>query len=244
MISNLKRQQGQKFLFDNSFSEPIGPEAEIEEEDLVPPPPTFSEDEVASARAQGFVEGRNEGIAEMQNSIDQRLAVLMDDMVGQIRTLGEAQMRIASRVEAKMLSLALAVTKKVFPSIARAHADTVVENVIRECLPRLRDEPRIVLRIHPVLMDRLRGRIDTVAAKCGFPGDIILLPDDELTETDCKIEWSDGGAEKLADAVWAEIDRAVEAHVALVAASDPNEMSPAPARSTGEPGETKENLNG
>ncbi|MEX2455239.1 MAG: FliH/SctL family protein [Rhodospirillaceae bacterium] len=204
-----------KFRFDNCFDEEVEFEVELEEqEELAPPPPTFSEAELAAARTAGFVEGRTEGIAEMQSGLDRRLTLLMDDMVRQLQSLGAEQERAAGGAEAKMLALAGAIARKIVPPVARAHADAAVRDVIRDCLPKLRDEPRIVIRVHAAVLDRLREQIDAVAVRSGYPGDIILLADDELAESDCRIEWSDGGAQRSTTEIWAEIDRAMETHLA------------------------------
>ena len=44
----------------------------------MPPPPTFSEEEIQAAHNKGFVEGRAEGIAEMGQGIDQRITELLE----------------------------------------------------------------------------------------------------------------------------------------------------------------------
>lgn len=199
-----------KFLFENCFdpSQPV--EAEIEEEDIVPPPPTFTEDEIALARAQGFDEGRTEGIAEMQASIDTRVSALMETMVGQFAGLEALQAEGLRSMEFRLMGLASAIAKKVVPAIARDAAEAAVADLIRECLPKLMDEPRVVIRVHAALMEQLRGTIDALAAKSGFAGDIILLPEDEFSETDCRIEWADGGAESSSAALWADIDKTLD----------------------------------
>lgn len=204
----------QKFLFENCFDLATPFEAEVEEEEnIIPPPPTFSEEEIAVARAQGFVEGRTEGTAEMQTSLDNRIADLVGSMVEQLRQLDAAQTAAAQTAELRLMGLAGAIARKVVPPIVRDTAQHSVEEVIRECLPKLMDEPRVVIRIHPTLMDQLREKIDTLAAKSGFAGDIILLPDDDFSEADCLVEWADGGAEKSTADLWADIDRIMDAYL-------------------------------
>lgn len=201
----------EKFLFEDCFDLATPFEAEVEEEEAaVPPPPTFSEDEIALARAQGFAEGRTEGIAEMQTSLDNRIADLVGAMVDQLRQLGAAQDAAAKAAELRLMGLAGAIARKVVPPIVRDTAQDSVEQVIRECLPKLMDEPRVVIRVHPTLMEQLRGKIDMLAAKSGFAGDIILLPDDDFSEADCLVEWADGGAEKSTTDLWTDIDRILD----------------------------------
>lgn len=204
----------QKFLFENCFDPSAPLEADIEEqEEIVPPPPSFSEEEIALARAQGFAEGRTEGIAEMQTSLDNRTAELIGAMAEQLQQLDTAQAAAAQASGHRLMGLAGAIAKKVVPPIVRDTAQDSVEEVIRECLPKLMDEPRVVIRIHPTLMEQLREKIDTLAAKSGFAGDIILLPDDDFSESDCLVEWADGGAEKSTTDLWTDIDRIIDAYL-------------------------------
>lgn len=207
-----------KFLFDNCFDDGANHEAEEEaQETELPPAPTFGEDDISAARAQGFVDGRTEGIAEMQAAIDQRISSLLADMAAQLDTLGEAQRATAREVERRTMEVAVAIARKIVPAVARPHAEDAIESVLRDCLPKLMDEPRIVIRVHPTVLEELRAKVDTLAMKTGFPGDIILLGDDDLNDTDCRVEWADGGAEKSADRVWAGIDDAVNAYFAALA---------------------------
>jgi flagellar assembly protein FliH len=245
MLQAMPRKSGQKFLFENVFDEALVCEDEIEEEEVEPPPTTFSEEELASARSSGFVEGRQAGIAEMQESIDQRMTVLVGEMVKQVQTLGSAHLETVADIERKMLTLALAIARKVVPPVARNHAEDAVEDVIRECLPKLREEPRIVVRVHASVMGQLRKRIDAIQVKSGFPGDVILLEDDELTEIDCRVEWSDGGAERTVAEIWAGIEKSVEDHLAATARHTTETQKPdAQGEPGGQAGENEENLNG
>ena len=204
----------QKFLFETCFDLASPFEAEVEEEEAAPTPePTFSEEEVALARAQGFAEGRTEGIAEMQTSLDHRTAELVDAMVEQLRQLDSAQAASARTAELRLLGLAGAITKKVVSPIICDTAQESVERVVRECLPKLMDEPRVVIRVHPTQMDELREKIDTLAAKSGFAGDLILLPDDDFSPADCLVEWADGGAEKSTANLWSDIEKIIDAYL-------------------------------
>jgi len=203
-------QASHKFLFEDCFDPTQPAEAEVEEEEIEPPPPTFSEEEIALARAQGFAEGRTEGIAEMQSSIDTRLMSLMEEMIRQITDLGSVQAAGMKAAEIRLLGLASTIARKVVPPIARDAAQAAVEDLVRDCLPKLMDEPRVVIRVHATVMDQLRDRVDTLAAKSGFAGDIILLPEEEFMETDCRVEWADGGAESSSAALWADIDKTLD----------------------------------
>ena len=234
----------QKFLFDNCFDRLRQLEEEIEEEEVEPPPPTFSEEELAAARAEGFAQGRAEGVAETQAGIDVRITALLEEMIGQLQTFGGTQTRALEEAENKLLSLACGIARKVVPAAAREHAEEAVEAMIRDCLPKLREEPKVVIRVHEAVLDPLRGKMDALAVSNGFDGDVILLADEALSETDCRVEWSDGGAEQTTEEIWEEIDKAVSGYLSATAVAGDPADTPEPEEIADGPEQDEENLNG
>ncbi|MGE5147082.1 MAG: flagellar assembly protein FliH, partial [Candidatus Eiseniibacteriota bacterium] len=107
------------------------------------------------------------------------------------------------------IRVALAVLRKILPSIERRDALPEIEAVFAECLPRAIDEPRIVFRVPDALLDALKGRVDEVAQRAGFRGKVVLLSDDGLGASDCRIEWADGGAERSVDRIWKDVEELV-----------------------------------
>jgi flagellar assembly protein FliH len=103
-----------------------------------------------------------------------------------------------------------AAIRKVIPELARRNALNEIEQLVRECLQAIYDEPRVVVRGHDRVIAALQPRIDAMAASCGFHGKIVLFADDQLNETDCRVEWADGGAERNLDDMWRQIDAALE----------------------------------
>lgn len=236
----------QKFLFEDCFDPSLKVEEEEVVEEIVPPPPTFSEEELKAAHNKGFVEGRAEGIAEMGEGIDQRITEMLEQISSQLDTISAQHADFARAAEFRMLSLTSAIARKIVPAIAEEHADAAVSELIRECLPKLMDEPRIVVRVHATQMEELRDKMDQLAAKGGFSGDIILLADDEMTEADCRVEWADGGAEKSTADTWAEIEASIDTHLSKVCGDASAEPTPPATVTTDieEPELAEENPNG
>ena len=65
-----------KFFFDVNIFD--APEKEEIPEDLPPPPPTFSEDELAAARDIAFEQGRQQGQREQREARETRVAELLE----------------------------------------------------------------------------------------------------------------------------------------------------------------------
>ena len=78
----------------------------------------------------------------------------------------------------------------------------------------MRDEPRLVVRAAESVVQLLDQRVDQLVAQSGFGGKMVLVPDDTMAPTDCRIDWADGSAERNQAALEQEVDQAVERYVA------------------------------
>jgi len=69
-----------------------------------------------------------------------------------------------------------------------------------------KDEQRIAVMLPPQHLETLKERIDRIALERGFAGKLILIADDGLGPSDCRVEWADGGAERLYERLFAQIE--------------------------------------
>lgn len=133
--------------------------------------------------------------AEALKAISERLA-----------TIAQQQAATLENVSKEAVALAMAIARKVAPNLMRQQPMAEIEGMIAECLQQLIDEPRVVVRAPDVLLDALKGRVDEIAASCGFAGNVVLLADPTLSAGGCTLEWADGGAERDVEAIWRDID--------------------------------------
>lgn len=202
-----------KFNFDTSFddaalaaaaaeavSEPVLGEADLVE---------AREAGMEEGRRAGFEEGRRAGIAESLEGTERIIARTLDRIVeGIVALAAERQSRVdAATGDAALIAHAIA--GKILAPLVEEEAGRIVEALLREALPQLLEEPRLVVRLAEPDLDVMRGRLETVARNAGFVGKLILIGDPEIASTDCRIEWADGGVERDGAATWAEIDRRV-----------------------------------
>lgn len=198
-----------KFLFDTDFA--TGDEAAR----LAPRPDTrrFSANELEAAKAEAHAAGIAAGRAAAEQDIARRVAdacavvgARFDDLMKAVALRHEAQSREA-------IAAAVEIARRLLPSLGKREAIGEVEALIRECLTRLDDEPRLVVRVADELLDAVRQRIDQVTAATGYTGRVILLADPALKPGDARVEWADGGAERDSAAIWRDIDSAIQRFV-------------------------------
>ncbi len=196
----------EKYLFDTSF----------EADDLgggaapplrKPPPPKFDEQDLERARAEGHAAGKKIGAREAMQSIEQKISAAMTAISAQMSGLTQAQAESHLRQGQEALEVALTVVRKIFPRLAGRHGLDEVESVVSDCLERLRDEPRIVIRVADAVLDQVEARIGELAARAGFEGKIVYLAQDGSNPGDIRVEWADGGAERDSERLWREIEQ-------------------------------------
>lgn len=215
MNSSIKKDEAEimnrarKFLFDtNDFSEP-----EVEEEQA-PPPPSFSQEELDQTRAQAYDEGLAEGLRLAKEKQEEHIARALDQALDQIQSLAQAEDRREISKCRDAVRLSLRMLHKILPQFARSVALMEMERVIADGLEQRHDEPRMTISVHASMVQEITARIEKLTHEKGYTGRIVLLADDTLSETDCRIEWAEGGAERIFDLlvgrVESELTKAVD----------------------------------
>ena len=205
-----------KFLFGTSF-DPAKADPDL------PPPPTFSEAELAAAREAGFEEGHAAGHAAMVQSVEQAAVTALAAISAQLAAMNGNFAEIRDSAIASGVEVVAAAVRKLTPALAKRNGLAEIENLVRDSLHSLYDEPRVVIRAHDSIIEALQERIDGLAAAAGFTGKIVLFGDDQLSDTDCRVEWADGGAERNLEELWRRIDAAIER------VTDGNSAAPQPS---------------
>lgn len=198
-----------KFLFDTDFS------TTDEAARLAPRPDTrrFSALELDAAKAAAHAEGVAAGRAEAEQQIARRVA---DACVSIGAKVGELIAACAQQHEAQTreaVGAATEIVKRLLPSLSKREAKGEIEALIRDCLSRLHEEPRLVVRVADELLDPIKQQIDQLTASAGYTGRVILFADPAIKPGDARVEWADGGAERDTAAIWREIYSAIQRFV-------------------------------
>lgn len=174
-----------------------------------PPPPTFSAEELAAARAEAYASGLEAGRQEAMASIERVVGDALQALAPQAAALVEAQRAVDDELVRDAAEVALAIVRKMLPEYTRKHGLAEIEAMIRECLARMLDEPRLVIRVSDAVLDPVQSRVAEMARSAGHEGAIIVMADPDLGPADAKIEWADGGAERISARIWSDIEAAV-----------------------------------
>lgn len=204
-----------KFTFDRQFEASAVQDIELEPPmaEPVPEEDQFIAADVDAARAEGYAEGRRDALEEANNAVEELTSAALQRIADGISGLNQQYAEQSDQTMRDGVDLCAAIARKFADSRQASDADQMVGAVLSDILPRLVDEPRVVVRVPEPLLDPLQQRIETITAKCGFTGAAILLSDPELSNADCRIEWADGGAESRSSDLWRDIEDAISRHM-------------------------------
>ena len=208
-----------RFLFDTCFdpidlpgspeSDGDGAEMGVAVEPPPPPPPTFSEEELMEARARGYAEGEAAGRGAAEAEIEGQLAAALAALGERIGEVLDRQSTSDAELRQEAAQFAVAMVRRLQPELARQHGLGEIEAVIRDCMSGLLGEPRLIVRIPATQADALAPRIVQMAEELGFEGRLDIKPDSRLGAGDCRLQWAEGGAERIAATVMDTVDAAM-----------------------------------
>jgi flagellar biosynthesis/type III secretory pathway protein FliH len=154
---------------------------------------------------------RGEGIKAGQVRAAEALVVATEALADALRQALAQASGIIEDIRKDASELAFAAATKLAPMAIAALPEADVEAALREAIHQAIGEPRIVLRAPQSVLDALAGKLADIAHEEGFDGRIVASVDSTLCDSDCRIEWRGGGAERsyaaLAEDVGALIER-------------------------------------
>ena len=220
-----------RYEFDLDFDEERLRLEELRQEELlrqsqetevaaVPPEPTYAEEDLLLAREQSFQLGYDQGLADAKKSIEKQTAELAERMVAKLRVLLDEEDRRVKGAQEIALCTSVASLKRIWPQFQQILGTRTVEETIRQALEMNGQETRIVVRVHDSLLDSVVGALPELQTQQAFAGKIIVLSDDGIMPGDCKVEWADGGLERLSRTLSQQLDHVLDHLLATMSSTN------------------------
>lgn len=147
------------------------------------------EADVAAARAEGVIAGREQGRREAEsqlNGLVAQLARAAERLVAQ-------EAAHAAEVEAQAAYVAIVAAKALAGAALAERPLAALENGLRECLSHARHAPHLVMRVNDGAVEAAEGLVKRLAQEMGFAGRLVVLGEPDIAPGDGRIEWADGG---------------------------------------------------
>ena len=191
--------ESEKFTFDNDFSSDIAGG-------------TYS-NKMQKLSDDAFNEGKEQGFAEAQQSLEKNCEMILDDVKGALNIMISRHEEQIGEMEKNATSLVLAIVQKLAPAMVADKPIKEIENLVQECLRNNPTEPRMVIRVDEQMLPLLRKKIDIIQTASDYHGQIVLISEPMTNISDCRVEWIDGGAERDFEGVMKSIEETVQIFV-------------------------------
>jgi flagellar biosynthesis/type III secretory pathway protein FliH len=174
----------------------VAPEPKIVE-------PVFTAAELEAARAESREAGRIESEHGFLAARVQLLSAIASGMADAHAGGVEVAEATAEAVARTMLSALAAI----LPGLCAHHGADEVRALARALLPRLADETRITVRVHPLMIPALTDEIGTLDHEVAER--VVLIPTEQIPPGDVRIGWQDGSAVRDAGRIRAAVEDAL-----------------------------------
>jgi len=189
--------KNKKFLFDlHNFDEDESMK-DKEEKNTVPPPPTFSMEDMETARRQSFEQGKEEGIRVTKESIEQRVELLIQSLDQNFTAL-DAQEEIRNK---KFVDDSVSVIYKALQVCLPALlAGAAAESEIKAALTAFfatsgNSSMQYRVFVNPAMCDNVTHYAKKLHAN------LSIEADENLSISESRIEWASGKAEWFPDKI-------------------------------------------
>lgn len=200
-----------KFLFDtHNFDEQDSVDDDLGDIEVAPPPPpVFSEGELADAQAQSYEQGKRDGLAEALNSFELQIAETLAAIRDHFSILFDAEDRRNRTFEKEAVQLAYTVFAKAFPALNEKHGMEEVKKAVTSILETVREQPELLVDVPAAYVETIQHHIDGLLRVQGGPR-CLVRAHENLGVGQCKISWVNGSAIRNAPALVEQIQEQIE----------------------------------
>jgi flagellar assembly protein FliH len=174
-------------FFGEDFGAGAGDPAEAPAAEETPPPI-----DPEAIREAAYQEGLRDGLervdTEHHRTVERTLVALEQQ-------LGAAQYQAAEETERAARSIAgllIQTLMKILPAACARFGATEITNIARAVLPGLRQEPRVVVALHPAVAPEVEAELARLGDE--FRDRAVLAPSEAMAPGDVRIIWQDGSA--------------------------------------------------
>jgi flagellar assembly protein FliH len=212
-----------KFLFDTDFAG--GPRKPVE------PMITLAEHQIKLAEVEtaGHKRGYAQGQNDAQVEVTRRIASTLEHIAKSMAVANEALQAIEARLECEAVEVAVAVARKLAPTLVAREPFAEISALASDCFRQLIAAPHIVVRVNDAVYAAAKEKLDEIARARTFEGRLVVLAEPDIALGDCRIEWADGGINRDSAAADAAIGDAVSGYIGArrnLAGLEPHSSAP------------------
>jgi len=204
----MRMSAAKKFLFDVDFAGPA---------DGKPAEPTITLAEHAARLAEAETAAHAAGYAHAQSDAGveagRRMADALERIAAGLTVANDALGAIETRLECEAVEVAVAVARKLAPSLIAREPFAEIAALASDCFRQLIAAPHIAVRVNDALYATAKEKLDDIVRARNFAGRLVVMAEPDIAVGDCRIEWADGGINRDSTAADAAIGEAVTGYV-------------------------------
>ncbi|RDJ25383.1 flagellar assembly protein FliH [Bosea caraganae] len=148
-----------------------------------------TEADIASARAEGFSAGQEQGRREAESQFNALVGKLVRSAD---KLVADEQKRLAE-IEGQAAQVAIVTAQGLARAALAQQPLAALERAVRECLGHARLAPHLVVRVNETAVEPVESMLAGLAREMGFAGRLVVLGQPDIAIGDGRIEWADGG---------------------------------------------------
>lgn len=202
------------------------------QEEVAPPPPVYTQEDLQNAEnigyRNGFIEGMRKGHATAENehaTIIRNIDAALMGVVNKFSPILQHYHDMSNQLREDMPNLALAIARKIAGSTLDGNAQEMLYPIIASACESMLHEPKLTITIHETMADALTERLNALAERMPAATQILIMRNPEMPIADCKIEWDHGSMERTTEHLWQQIEHAVNDIVQMQKRNNEEQLS-------------------
>ena len=163
-----------------------------------------------AARAEIFNEGRQQGYTEAQQSVEANIARQLEALNGHIQQVLQNQKAANEVMTKEIVDVARQISQVVLPVTYTEETFREVEKNIKDCLNPLHNDTQLRIQLSPANFAESCKRLETLLQDSAHQGKLHFQENPTLGPFECRIDWVDGGLERIEARIWAECEKRIE----------------------------------
>lgn len=171
------------------------------------------EKRIEQIREENYQKGKKDGNSEALIGIEENINKLLITISDEINNLDVKQNLVNQELSDNLILLTQTIIKKIFPTLAKNSAVEEIIKVIVD-LPKLyTGEPEILVKVNPFIVNQLNDHLSEKILDNPRLKKIKLVEDADVGESDCRIDWSNGSAERNLDKLTQKVDNIIAQNI-------------------------------
>lgn len=178
-------------MFDlNNFDHGMIDMSEKYSEELEPPPPIFSEEELENAKRLAMKEGIKQGKQQAESQQNQRIAKALEGLQLQISSLVKSEHERNVVFENEVLLLFKSLFESVMPLYYKEYGTSELCDLLKQAIESQQPDKQIDI----IVSNEDKDAIETFIEQQGFFNEISLLSDSQFASGHAELKWTHGGS--------------------------------------------------